>query len=240
MYSILTKLTPRGMLLSGLDTPATKADEADDKNEYKELREDISLGSDKSASPPTMDADNVPYKPYPNNDAEEGKEISHDYITEAGDSFVGPVEKDTKPKREGSKTGRLGELCKDDVSSPTGGEKGTDTEKKTPIAGGDVTTPRTSSAPIRQTSKGSLLRQRSIKGKSMYAGGMADPLSSESKTDTASQSKSTPMDISAGLFDPLFNPPPAPPKEPWSSSLMLVVPLRLGKDTTDPENIHVC
>lgn len=41
------------------------------------------------------------------------------------------------------------------------------------------------------------------------------------------------------FFDPLFNPPPLPPKQPWAASLMLIVPLRLGKDKTDPENFHV-
>lgn len=41
------------------------------------------------------------------------------------------------------------------------------------------------------------------------------------------------------FFDPLFNPPPAPPKKNWNTALMLIVPLRLGKDSTDPEKFHV-
>lgn len=40
------------------------------------------------------------------------------------------------------------------------------------------------------------------------------------------------------FFDPLFNPPPEPPREPWKTSLMLIVPLRLGKEKTDPEKFN--
>ena len=47
-------------------------------------------------------------------------------------------------------------------------------------------------------------------------------------------------ELDTDVFDPLFNPPPEPPKEPWKTALMLIVPLRLGKEKTDPETFHVC
>ena len=41
------------------------------------------------------------------------------------------------------------------------------------------------------------------------------------------------------FFDPLLHTRPEPEKSPWTTSLMLIVPIRLGKDRAEPDTFNV-
>lgn len=64
-----------------------------------------------------------------------------------------------------------------------------------------------------------------------------DPVSSNQKLEEPRTLNTVMADTVSSLHDPLFNPPPAAVEAEWPSSLLLLLPLRLGLDKFNPTYI---